>query len=289
MFENLKRKSEFATELLLPFITQDFIDRYEAAIDPSVKDVQERLMYLCAEIRYREKLYIEKHGSITEEVVQASCQRDCDGSIKLFDDNGYFWHTCQYQGEKFCLRSPANKAKFELEKWMKKVFLPGMVPSRLNDVPIDFFHPLIKNRLLQFLNNELETKGITLYGGLGVGKTSAFYLCLEQLFKKGKEALFVTSGQINKAFFNKDYNLIQRLNEVDYLLIDDLGREYKVEYTMTMFEEVICDRYSIGKQTSFTTNLNQEQFMARFPRIFDRQLQTNITMMLTGPSKRSPC
>jgi DNA replication protein DnaC len=202
--------------------------------------------------------------------------------------SSYFWHTCTCKEEGFCLLSPAHKAKFHKEEWMKQVFLPGMVPFRLNDVPIDLYHPLIKNRLLHYLNHELETKGITLYGAPGVGKTSTFYLCLEQLFKQGKKALFVTTGQINKAFFNKDTKLIQQLNEIDYLLIDDLGSEYAVEYTMTMFEEVICDRYSIGKQTSFTSNLKKEEFMSRFPRVFDRQLQTNITMMLPGDSNRSP-
>jgi hypothetical protein len=286
MFENLKRESEFTDDLLIPFITPDFRERYESAVGPVIKDVQMRLMYLSAERNYREKMYVDKHGVITQEFVRSMCQKNCDGSIKLFDDTSYFWHTCKCKEEGFCLLSPVHKAKFHKEEWIKKVFLPGMVPCRLNDVPIEDFHPLIKNRLIQYLNNELETKGITVYGAPGVGKTSAFYLCLEELFKKGKKALFVTTGQINKGFFNKDTALIKKLNEIDYLFIDDLGSEYAVEYTMTMFEEVICDRYSIGKQTSFTSNLTKEQFLSRFPRMFDRQLQTNLTMMLPGESNR---
>lgn len=286
MFKNLKRQSDFDDDLLIPFITQDFIERYEAAIDPVIKDVQLRLMYLCAEIRYRQKLYLDKHGEISADFVNKSCQRDCDGSIQLFDDFGYFWHKCGYQGEEFCLRSLAHKAKFHKEEWIKKVFLPGMVPYRLDAVPIDLFHPLIKNRLIHYLNEEVDTKGITLYGGLGVGKTSALYLCLEQFYKRGKKALFITSGQINKAFFSKDTALIHRMNEIEYLLIDDLGREYPVEYTMAMFEEVICDRYSVGKHTSITTNLKKEEFFSRFPRVFDRQLQTNLAMMIPGESNR---
>jgi DNA replication protein DnaC len=286
MFENLKRHSEFANDLLIPFISPDFLERYEEANDPVIKDVQLRLMYLSAERNYREKLYVDKHGEITKEFVQTSCQRDCDGSIKLFDDISYFWHTCRCKKEGFCLLSPVHKARCHKEEWMKQVFLPGMLPYRLDDVPIDLYHPLIKNRLVQYLNNELETKGITIYGAPGVGKTSTFYLCLNELFKKGKKALFITSGQICKAFFKKDTKLIQQLFEIDYLLIDDLGSEYAVEYTMTMFEEVVCDRYSIGKQCSFTTNLKKEEFISLYPRVFDRQLQTNITMMLPGKSNR---
>ena len=286
MFEKYGTSPEFTRDLLLQNATQDFIDRYESETDPTMKRWQESLMLKSAERNLREKMYIEKNGPFKEEFVRKACHHECDGNIKVFDDFGYFLYSCQCIESGFCLLSKENRAKYDREKWMKGAFIPGMSPCRLDDVTIQQCHPSIQNRLNKYLNSEMETKGLTLYGGVGVGKTSAFYLCLERLFQNSKKALLVTSGQFCTAFFNRDLKVIKLFNEVDYLLIDDLGREHPVEYTMAMFEEIICERYTAGKPTSFNMNLTKEQLNDRFPRIYDRQIESNITLMIPGPSLR---
>lgn len=286
MFENYGTSPEFSRDLLMQYATQDFIDRYESVVDPTIKRWQESLLLKSAERNLREKMYIEKNGPFKEEFARKACHHECDGNIKVFDDFGYFWYSCQCIELGFCLLSKVNRAKYDREKWMKGAFIPGMTPCRLDDVTIQQCHPSIQNRLNKYLNSEMETKGLTLYGGVGVGKTSAFYLCLERLYQNSKKALLVTSGQFCTVFFNRDLKVIKLFNEVDYLLIDDLGREHPVEFTMAMFEEIICERYTAGKPTSFNMNLTKEQLNDRFPRIFDRQNQTNLTLMIPGPSMR---
>ena len=81
-------------------------------------------------------------------------------------------------------------------------------------------------------------------------------------------------------------DLIKRILNADYLMVDDLGREYNAEYGMAMFDTCICDRYANQKITSFNMNITKEQFLEKYPRVFDRQIPSNVKIIITGESLR---
>lgn len=286
MFKNYFENSALTQEMLQPFLTKQFIDRVENANNPEEAKQQEWVMYKHAELLYREHQYEKEHGPMTKELAKQSCHHQCDGSFQIFQEDTYFWHTCEFKGTDFCLLSPEQKERHFKDQWKKKVFPIGAIPSRLQEVNLRIYNTDIQHRLLQYMENDISTKGLTLYGGVGVGKTSAFYLCLDYLYQKKLTAFLITSDQMNQAFFDKDTAIIQQMNQTKYLMIDDLGREYPVDFTMAMMEAMICNRYANGKITSYNTNLFKEQVMAKYPRLYDRQVQTNTSIIIPGRSLR---
>jgi len=112
---------------------------------------------------------------------------------------------------------------------------------------------------------------LLLLGSVGTGKTQAVVTATWWLLKKRKiaTAKFYSAMELRTAF---DKGELQKdIKEVDLLVIDDLGREYRSDYNAYIVEAVITTRYDLQKPVAITTNITFEEIAKRYtPRVLDR-------------------
>ena len=108
-----------------------------------------------------------------------------------------------------------------------------------------------------------EHKSIFLFGDVGTGKTRFLYWLANQLNKKGKDVHIDNITQITKSIkdsFNQksvegESTLLDKLQNVEYLFLDDIGNERKTEYNLVDILWPLIDyRYVNGKATFITSN-----------------------------------
>jgi len=121
-----------------------------------------------------------------------------------------------------------------------------------------------KKTLIEYLerDNYGEGLGIVLWGDNGTGKTSAAIAIAKEYRRRGYTALFVRAGELRdmiiaKREFDEGGTWYDRALDVDVLVIDDLGKEYKAAsgFTEATVEEIIRARAQNLQITLITTNV----------------------------------
>jgi len=148
-----------------------------------------------------------------------------------------------------------------------------------------------------------QDKGFILSGDVGVGKTMAliyiYTRIIKYLSKEAREAQDAYLYQLNRYsskiqfFFAPElFSKLHTGNKISisqYILIDDLGREYSEPFALERFECLIEDVYR-NKNVSLviTTNLNLSQFKDRngWLRIVDRLREICSWVDIEGKSRR---
>jgi len=112
-----------------------------------------------------------------------------------------------------------------------------------------------------------HNKNIYLHGKIGRGKSHFLYWLANTVNLKGKDIYINTLSNINRLVKNEfnaklDYEtkgLIEKLQDIDYLFIDDLGNENRTEYTiMEILFPIIDYRYVNNKPTFISSNYSIE-------------------------------
>ena len=114
--------------------------------------------------------------------------------------------------------------------------------------------------------------GLYLYGTSGAGKTHLTACMANELLNQHKQVLFTNFFEISNAI-RKTFNtrateegLIDRIANVDFLFIDDLGTERVVKdgedlWMQEKIYEVINKRYNEKKPTIFTSNYSLQELV----------------------------
>lgn len=257
----------------------------EAAED-KLKGIYDRLLILQALRNWREWHFFHQHPIINmDEFTVKNCQENCGGSFKIFDEAGYFWYTCQKQDLNYCKLSQENREKLEAGKRTIRAFSPFVTPEDYAKTIWDRVNQTAKNKIGKYMPM-IAMNGVTLYGGIGTGKTSIFYLLIKELTKRNADIFFITVSQFFTAFIKEQEEPLKRILGSKYLFIDDIGTEYKSDYGSAQFESICCNRFAEGKITNFSTNLKIEEFQKAYPRTFDRQKASNMRINVPGESLR---
>ncbi len=105
--------------------------------------------------------------------------------------------------------------------------------------------------------------GLLLWGEWGVGKTCAACVLAKEARRKGASVLFATtetlrSAVLEKEGFDDDQLLIDRARQVEFLVLDDLGKEHSGEsgFTERLFENLLRERSAHQRATIVTTNMD---------------------------------
>lgn len=116
--------------------------------------------------------------------------------------------------------------------------------------------------------------GIYIYGTKGTGKTHITACMAHELISQYKQVLFTNFFEIGKSIkstFNgkgNETDLINKIADVDFLFIDDLGTERVVAtngedlWLQEKIFEVINKRYNNLKPTIFTSNYSLQELIA---------------------------
>ncbi len=122
-------------------------------------------------------------------------------------------------------------------------------------------------------------KNLLFYGGAGLGKTYMSSAIANEVIKKGNTVIYQTSADIfavlEDAKFGraseKDREMIEKIYDVDLLIIDDLGTEYRSPHMDAEFFRILNSRILSGKSIIMSTNFTLAQLKKTYSeRIFSR-------------------
>lgn len=125
---------------------------------------------------------------------------------------------------------------------------------------------------LQKLDSVLDNgDGLLFWGENGVGKSCAAVVLAKEARRRGASCLFITAESLRQSVlekeqFSDDQLVIDRARKVEFLVLDDLGKEHSGEtgFTERLFENLIRERSSHRRSTVVTTNMNYEQMIKTY-------------------------
>ena len=127
-------------------------------------------------------------------------------------------------------------------------------------------------------------------GGTGLGKTHLSLAIANVVINRGYSVIYGTAqnilGDLQNENFGRIDNLKYRENEildVDLLILDDLGTEFKSAYTVSCLYNIINTRLSAKLPTIISTNYSIDEIES----IYDQRTTSRIiggysTLILTG-------
>ena len=134
--------------------------------------------------------------------------------------------------------------------------------------------------------------GLLLWGEVGTGKTY-FAACIANALVENCVSVKMTnfSTILNDLFYENDKNqYIDRLNNHNLLIIDDLGIERDTEYALEQVYNIIDARYKSNKPLIVTTNLTITEIKnpvdTTHKRIYDRVLEMCVPVKFDGENFR---
>ena len=119
------------------------------------------------------------------------------------------------------------------------------------------------NQAKEFVDNFPETKGILFIGSVGVGKTHLAASIVNEMNNNLYSTYFGNVVDIMafvKSTYNKNSSLteIEAINimteQIDLLVIDDLGKESNTEHNLALLYQIINKLYENEKPLIITTN-----------------------------------
>ena len=111
-------------------------------------------------------------------------------------------------------------------------------------------------------------------GGTGLGKTHLSSATAQKIIEKGSYVVYESSLKFfsdfeekrfgNNGFFGNNSSDIEKYNECDLLIIDDLGCELTNQFTLACLYNIINTRMIEHKSTIISTNLSQNELRNRY-------------------------
>lgn len=116
----------------------------------------------------------------------------------------------------------------------------------------------IKDYVANLDQHKQDGKGLYIFGTTGTGKSYVSCYVLEEALKKHYTTFFCTVEQYKRALFDKDMDYIYNVNESDFTLIDDYGREFSDSkgFIDSQVDEMLRYRYDRNKSTIITSNIS---------------------------------
>lgn len=126
----------------------------------------------------------------------------------------------------------------------------------------------ILSHVKKFINDfeNTNTKSLLFTGSTGVGKTYLSSCIAKHLIDKGYNVFYQSAGKLCEILdeykFNRDsseydiQSIVKSFYDVDILIVDDLGTEFRTSYTLSAVYELINSRIINNKKMIISTNLS---------------------------------
>lgn len=132
-------------------------------------------------------------------------------------------------------------------------------------------------------------KGILLFGGLGTGK-SYYAACIVNELVEKYSARFISTSYLATIGFNDRKYFMREIDQVDLVVLDDIGAERGTEYMQELIFSIVDSRSRNKNPIVVTTNLDMSQMCKATDlgtkRIFDRILGMCHPILVAGKSRR---
>lgn len=199
---------------------------------------------------------------------------------------------------KLSKRALQLKKEAALNKIRDKFDYFSLVNESLKAATLDNYKPTnteleqAKNDITEYINSFDGKKNLLLYGNYGTGKSHLSIAATKKLMAKGYNCLFLSLPKLLtkiKDTYNNDGitedELLKAIQQVDLLVLDDIGAEHHTEWVSTKLFEVMDDR--AGKSTIYTTNLNSKELREKMnERNFSRLMENVKVIKMNGEDYR---
>lgn len=137
--------------------------------------------------------------------------------------------------------------------------------------------------------------GLYMYGANGVGKTYACTSLLKEVVLAGYSAYCILADELKLAYidgsrFDADSTIVRRVETVDFLLIEDLGKEYSGRgsgFAELCFENLLRKRSRECRPTLVTSNLSPVDFKSRYQEsAASLAMECMIAVQMKGSDRR---
>ncbi len=146
-------------------------------------------------------------------------------------------------------------------------------------------------------NFEKTDRNLLFWGAPGLGKTFLSTCIAKELIKKGYSVIYETAYQtfsmLEELKFKKNEDTeklkfkTDRLYTCDLLILDDLGSEFKTQYTNAALFDILNSRLISGKKTVINTNLSVSEFESMYSeRVASRILGHYLILHFIGDDIR---
>lgn len=201
-------------------------------------------------------------------------------------------------------REAREKEAKEIKEKEIKEKIDNRIPPKFKDAKIENSLKVVQDYCSQ---GRYIGKGLFLYGDVGTGKTYNVYALTKQLIMNN-ENVFVFNlprllNTIRASFskqeaynedtdnysyaFVKDMSSIEKLIDLDILVIDDIGAEKPSDWVAETLYYLINSRYEEEKTTIFTSNLSLDKLADRIGnRIVSRIAEMCDIYEMKGEDKR---
>lgn len=147
----------------------------------------------------------------------------------------------------------AQLARARIPRRYWDVRLPNVVPSA---------RETIRMYLVDIVRHYASGTGLLVWGANGCGKTSVAVLVAMEAMRHGGTSLFVTAEELRQAkidavMFDAETTLYDRALAVDFLIVDDMGKEHRGQskWAERMLEQLFRQRSGEMRPTIVTTNI----------------------------------
>ena len=198
------------------------------------------------------------------------------------------------------LAKEALRTKNNMEARKMRQFFDdnSLINESLQNATLENYNPTTaelakaKQQITEYINNYDGTGNLLLHGNYGTGKSHLSISVTKKLMEKGYSCLFLSLPKLftkirdtyNDSNITED-KLLEYIQQVDLLVLDDLGAEQKTEWAISKLFEVMDSR--AGKSTIYTTNLSSAELRNHMnERNFSRLMENTKVIIMNGPDYR---
>lgn len=225
----------------------------------------------CKNKLYRKTIEWELYGTkrtITLDYERCNC-----------NDAQAYWN--EYDLKKLRILEEEKKLELmqEFSKRVERIIKNSKMSKRNLSYKFDNFAPNDSNKKVldnlknysEKLVNGIEKKGLILVGNNGVGKTHLACSIANKLIENGIPVIYGTLINLlaelrNSYYINNNVSemeIIKLYENVDLLIIDDLGKEKPSEWGLEKLFTIVNSRYENNLPVIITTNYNQNSLVER--------------------------
>jgi DNA replication protein DnaC len=149
------------------------------------------------------------------------------------------------------------------------------IPQRYWDVRFKFVPNSVKKYITPYLRNIdkniAKGDGFLFFGNNGRGKTATAVLIAMEARRNFASVYFIQTEELreyvlSKEMFDDNYSVLDRVKEVDLLILDDLGKEHADQnaWSAKLIENVLRVRIANKRSTIITTNMKSKKMSEKY-------------------------
>ncbi len=260
------------------------------AMVPKIREIEEeldrfgiRMLNLIADGQYDEKMAVSSITAQNKEFIkererlltQAGFEKDyleIPFSCTVCEDSGFV-------GGKLCncLQSEITAIALKeanLSKFLSEQTFENFKLSYYSDEYVEEYGCSPRENMTAILsecksfaeNFDGADENLLLCGSCGLGKTYLSSAIANELIKKGKDVLYVSSNALfpilEDMHFGREVSeeaeyIVKKVSECELLILDDLGSEFVTQFTSAELFRIINNRLLTGGKMIISTNLNR--------------------------------